>query len=342
MSVHVVLVHGTGAPGASWTDPDTSALCQHLKSAFGDAISFSRPQWSGRNTYQARVEGARTLRSEVAHGATEDRRTVLIGHSHGGSVVAYALAADETLCRDVAGAVFLATPFVHARPLPLGKHLPKGPALLAGLLCGMAIVLAGALLLSTTGWPDESSRAIDVVAFALPYVGFLAWWAVFRWLGRVMGVSDGLVTQRTKDRLSALVTPLDLSVLEARGVNRKALIIRSTADEAASGLATAQFTGRLASDLPSVVWLLPQRAWARITHRVGFDRAQPPGWAAWVFFSFVVAVLLALGIRSAAWLTDWELLQRVDAQIRTIGSSASDAAVAAFARGVAEDHSGPR
>jgi pimeloyl-ACP methyl ester carboxylesterase len=109
MRFHVV--HGTGARGADWTKPDRSSLCQYLEKALGrDHVSFSSPEWTGHNTYQARVDGARLLREEVQQVTGDGRVTILVGHSHGGSVIAHALAADEALRKRVDGVI-------HARAL---------------------------------------------------------------------------------------------------------------------------------------------------------------------------------------------------------------------------------
>ena len=65
LDFHLVLVHGTGAPGADWTQPEKSALCKHLRHVFGPRISFSSPLWDGANTHTARVNGATILRTHL-------------------------------------------------------------------------------------------------------------------------------------------------------------------------------------------------------------------------------------------------------------------------------------
>jgi pimeloyl-ACP methyl ester carboxylesterase len=103
MPYHLVLVHGTGARGAPWTREPTSSLCAHLKAALGEPPSFSYSDWSGRNTHRAGADGARALIEHLRDEAPADRPLVLVGHSHGGSVIAHALVQDESLC--LAGAV---------------------------------------------------------------------------------------------------------------------------------------------------------------------------------------------------------------------------------------------
>jgi len=158
---------------------------------------------------------------------------ILIGHSHGGSLIAHALANDERLC---------------------------------------------VLLLTLAGWMESQNSLIDAVAISVPFLGLFAWWATYQAVGRFLGVSDGLVTERTRRKLADLVNQLDLSPLEARGVNQRALVIRSTADEAASGLAAAQLAGRIASDAPSLAWKLPAWGWGTLRRWLGFDgKEHPPG-----------------------------------------------------------------
>ena len=330
MTFHLVLVHGTGACGAEWTQPEHSSLCKHLKQVFGDQVSFSSAPWSGRNTHQARVDGALSLRKELEKTASDGRVQILIGHSHGGSLIAHALAADEALCKRVGGVVFLATPFVHARPLPLGRHLPKGPALLAGLVCALAVVLIGLGLIVAAGWPEERSWAFNAIAFGLPYAGLLTWWVTFERVGRFLGVSEGRITEQTTERLAELVNQLDLSALETRGLNRKALVIRSTADEASSGLAAAQLAGRIASDVPSLTWKLPLLGWGRLKRRLGLDRTEPPGWAVLAFFLLMLTAALGFSIRGAAWLSEWPMLRLIDTQIRGVSSSVFQTLFKAF------------
>ena len=321
----LLLVHGTGARDAEWTQPERSTLRRHLELAFGNQVSFARLRWSGRNTYQARLDGARRLRKRVLKTARVGCVPILVGHSHGGSLIAHALANDPVLCEQVGGVVFLSTPFVHARPLPLGRHLPKGPALFAGALCALAIVLGGIFLLAAMGWLEKSNWVLSAIAYVLPYAGLLTWWTVYQAVGRFLGVSDGVVTKRTQESLAALIGQLDLGSLESFGLNRKALVIRSTADEAASGLAAAQLVGRIAGDLPALTWRLPQWLWQKLRGRIRFDSNEPPRWAVWAFFLTMFFFFLGFTIRGAAWLSDWPMLRLLDTKIGATGSSVFEA-----------------
>jgi hypothetical protein len=293
-------------------------------------VSFRSPEWGGQNTYQARVDGARILSDAVIAAVKEKRVPILVGHSHGGSVIAHALAHDEALCEQIGGAIFMATPFIQARPLPLGSHLPKGPALLAGLLCALVVVLGGLSVLVAAGWPEDRTQVLDAAAFILPYAGLLAWWGTFRAVARFLGSDGGRTSERTHARLAELVGQLDLTTLEARGVNRKALLLRSSADEAASGLAAAQLLGRIASDLPSLIWKLPRAGGEWLRQRMGLNRPVLPWWIQWSLLTLILAVALGWAIRGAAWISDWPALLAVDAQIRGGGSALFETLFTAF------------
>jgi hypothetical protein len=81
----VVLVHGTYAPRAAWTRPD-SKLCQLLIAALGENTLFHRFDWDGRNSFRARKRAAIKLEEELTllFAAHPHAKIVVIAHSHGG------------------------------------------------------------------------------------------------------------------------------------------------------------------------------------------------------------------------------------------------------------------
>ena len=87
-----ILVHGTFDRESVWTKPD-SCFSLKLKEELGmqgDTISF---QWSGANSYQGRVRAGHDLAIFLVETKRKypKYRFVLIGHSHGGNVIFYAL-----------------------------------------------------------------------------------------------------------------------------------------------------------------------------------------------------------------------------------------------------------
>lgn len=108
-----VTVHGTFASKATWIDHD-SAFGSALKSRCGATVKPFR--WSGKNSEQARLGAARGLREHINKVAREHEgaNITLVGHSHGGNVIRYAL--DRDTSQLVRQSIFLGTPFVNMEP----------------------------------------------------------------------------------------------------------------------------------------------------------------------------------------------------------------------------------
>jgi hypothetical protein len=125
----VTLVHGTFADEPEkreWTLRGSAAyegLKNSLQGGDSAVVEFTPPfEWTGRNSHKSRLTAANELASMLR---TETRvpgdRRVVIGHSHGGNVILYAL---RKLLADgaedlVDGVVCLATPHIRATPRPL-------------------------------------------------------------------------------------------------------------------------------------------------------------------------------------------------------------------------------
>jgi hypothetical protein len=84
-----LLVHGTFAPHAKWTRPG-SILYTRLQAEFPDATIDAIP-WSGRNRFADRLEAANTIKGVALDKVGTGSPVFLIGHSHGGSAIIYAL-----------------------------------------------------------------------------------------------------------------------------------------------------------------------------------------------------------------------------------------------------------
>jgi Lecithin:cholesterol acyltransferase len=131
----LVTVHGTWARRASWAQADSvlgKAMLHWFAQRQVNAI-VSPFEWSGRNAVAARqAAGGALLRHiddlRLAHPAATVH---VVAHSHGGSVLAYALKQRPELREHIAGFVALATPWIDVVPYGYGPALR---AMLARLL----------------------------------------------------------------------------------------------------------------------------------------------------------------------------------------------------------------
>ena len=232
-------------------------------------------------------------------------------------MIAQALAQNEVFCKTIRGVIFLATPFVHGRVLPLSKHLHKGPALLAGVLCAMTVVLGGLFALAKAGWLERHGSWL---ALALIIVGLFICVAVYDAVSKRLGQSQDAPPPGAGGRDTNAADPigqLDLAVLEERGLNKRTLLLRSTADEATSGLGAAQLAGRIASDVPALVWKTPQWMWRQLKQRTGLGSDTPPKWLPWAFGLLMLLFTIRI---VAAWLPAWRVLQTSASAIGGVGA----------------------
>ena len=99
----VLLVHGYAATGSVWT-PLRRAL---VEAGFGHIVSLS---YNSLGTDPAAVSGELTRQALRAIAATGAPRIHLVGHSLGGLIVRYALAASAALSSQTSSAVTIASP----------------------------------------------------------------------------------------------------------------------------------------------------------------------------------------------------------------------------------------
>jgi lecithin:cholesterol acyltransferase len=114
--VTFILVHGTFARAAHWPAlRDGLALAV---SAVGEDCQFEELRWSGKNKASARQGAASELLTLVQkiQSTSRNEKIFVIGHSHGGSAIAYFLKEYSSLAKTLHGYAFLSTPFVAIRP----------------------------------------------------------------------------------------------------------------------------------------------------------------------------------------------------------------------------------
>ena len=108
----VILVHGTFAREAEWTD-ERSALVKFLRENFAEKIQFDRFLWSGHNSYEDRQLAGNKLGDKLDQKITAqpNKHHFVISHSHGGNVALYA-ARDMQHAEKLNGIACLGTPFL--------------------------------------------------------------------------------------------------------------------------------------------------------------------------------------------------------------------------------------
>jgi hypothetical protein len=258
MPFTVTLIHGTFVRDADWTRERKSKLCANLKREFGDDIRFARFDWDPPNLHSARLEGSTKLlhetKSEGRYFRKQEEPHIAIAHSHGGSVLAYALRQDAALAEQIAGAVFLSTPFIQVRIRPTSRLSTIALAVLCGMLVYFFVSMVGVVLLYLTHsridptGPLIGSQAIGLV------LGVAA--ARAMWPREATALPPGM-----SDVLNREVAEFDLSELHRRGLEQKTLLIRANADEASAALAWVQITARIVSEIPARATALVSFLW---------------------------------------------------------------------------------
>lgn len=134
VDVVLIVVHGTFARGAPWTD-ENSPFIKALIDELGVSVHIERQLWSGWNSLAKRAKGADQLAATLRGLRRSDRyknaRHFVIGHSHGGAVAYYATSQTP----EVDGVICLSTPFINL------YERPHNVLLLNSLMWGLALVL---------------------------------------------------------------------------------------------------------------------------------------------------------------------------------------------------------
>lgn len=185
-AIDLVLIHGTHAKNAPWTDPGSdlaSFLCDGLP-----VHSIHRFSWSGTNSFRARRQATHDLVASLDEdrSGASTRPLVVIAHSHGGNVCRDALVYD-TVRRRVAGFVCLSTPFFTAREREfhvLGRHSLGVMWWIMATVGFVAAFWVGCLALIRTFDRYEGPLDLFDSSGFWPIVGaaFVAWLATWFWL----------------------------------------------------------------------------------------------------------------------------------------------------------------
>jgi hypothetical protein len=226
----VFLVHGTWARGAEWTHDD-SMFVKSLRTALEPVeIRVRRLCWTGRNTHGQRLQAAQKLRAEIQK-SMHDNDAIphfIIAHSHGGSVVCYALQ-DKSLSSAVRGVICLGTPFLHVHK----NQLPKTLHFISLLTLVIFTIMAVSYLFRPVEDPITFWFSAVTALLVFPVLGLLLYALVWA-RSDDFGLKSLLETRRNPERyISALALP-ELAP-------ERFVAVRITGDEAAGALVASQF-----------------------------------------------------------------------------------------------------
>jgi pimeloyl-ACP methyl ester carboxylesterase len=119
--LYFILVHGTFERKSKFTlsgsrlRDSIAAACRRSGQGALSDVDFFSPRWTGRNRILDRRTAAQDIAQRVRKVQGANDPIFLIGHSHGGSAVAYFLKNFPELGERIAGCAFLSTPFVAMR-----------------------------------------------------------------------------------------------------------------------------------------------------------------------------------------------------------------------------------
>jgi hypothetical protein len=255
----VTLIHGTYAKRAAWTNPSSSRLCAYLKDQFGNRVHIDAFPWKGSNHHAARRQASEKLISAYQYHA-QCRPHFFIGHSHGGSVLAYALRDNPQFAEAVAGIAFLSTPFIQVRKRNTSRWVLLLLPLVLLLVMGTAAIMAWVVLSAEFASSRGLSGEAIAVAGAFASLTVLAAGLLF-----APGVHSRL-SEKLHASVDAALRDLDLTKLRERRIEQKTLIIRTNGDEASSVLAAGHILARVLLEIPSLVARLPLIARAFLCH----------------------------------------------------------------------------
>lgn len=110
-----VLIHGTFAQEAKWPIDDNEPLRKVLLKELSDfKVQFDQKCWSGENSHRERVTAGNELAKYLIEKYKENKAPLyLVGHSHGGNVISYALQEIIGKIKSLSGVIYLATPHIH-------------------------------------------------------------------------------------------------------------------------------------------------------------------------------------------------------------------------------------
>lgn len=228
-----ILVHGTWASGAPWTQKG-GRLWQELMAAFPGA-RVEAAEWSGANSFSARLCAAARIIEIASASDYRKRPKILIGHSHGGSAIVYALQQSEKLRSEIAGAIFLGTPFFALATRRDNQSVFSGIVILLFTIA----TLAASYAFGAATDPDRWSQAAQDV--------YLLFGSAMSFLISLL-IGEALIQRSTWLNESVARSGRSATCLSSVDCPAAArLFLRTTGDEVALALASLQLLAHLSN-----------------------------------------------------------------------------------------------
>lgn len=237
-----ILVHGTWAKAHHW--PALRDGLAIVAGAAGELCRIEELRWSGKNRTSARQRAASDILSIVQeiHSASKDEKVFIIGHSHGGSAIAYFLKEHPALANTLGGCAFLSTPFIAIRPRVEATVQFLVPSFF--LLYVFSASFPYLYLKLSGGDYLSNASLLYPSAFGLAVVfGWFVYLTV-----RKFGNAERLL-EKAHQAQTAELPPGNY------------LFLRCSGDEAAAGLSAAQFIAWLSMKVSRVLQLIIRPAW---------------------------------------------------------------------------------
>jgi pimeloyl-ACP methyl ester carboxylesterase len=236
-----ILVHGTFAKSANWLT--LQAGLAEAACAVGETPSFEQLTWSGKNRANARQAAASAILALVQkiRSTSRNEKIFVIGHSHGGSTVAYFLKQYPDVAETLGGCAFLSTPFVAIRPRT--KVLQRIFVLIYLPIC------AAIMLLSQIIWPPDLLPPItlNILEVAMKQLALWgpagAFFALILWYFYKASKPDKLMEQSIRQQTTNIP-------------DGNYLFLRYSGDEAAAALSAVQFIAWLGIKVSKLLELL--------------------------------------------------------------------------------------
>jgi hypothetical protein len=233
-----ILVHGTFAKSAHW--PFLQDSLAETARAAGDEPLFEQLTWTGRNRARARQAAASAIFTSLQkiQRTSANEKIFLIGHSHGGSAIAYFLKEHPEAAKTLAGCAFLSTPFVAIRPRREAIRLTL-VLIMFPVLAFTGLWMHNILVYEDDGlvWPQS-----DLVYFS-----------VFGLVAAIVGLAVVFI-RRAGDPQKLMEQSIRQQTANIPAGNY--LFLRCSGDEAAAALSAGQFIawlGMKASKIPELL-----------------------------------------------------------------------------------------